>query len=110
LDPTSQVSSQVYNAIICTSHGAGIAALAGGDCDGDTVSSSFDARLVAFLQETAEAVAQFNVQSNSCSPPTPRPHPTSGHFLRFYLELVQDCLGWCGLPFKDKANNRRGAT
>ena len=57
---------------ICTSRGMGITSLAGGDCDGDTVSCRFDGRLSSFLKDTAEAVA--------CLPPkdvevTPNPAP-----------------------------------
>ena len=70
------------NVKICSSLGMGITALAGSDCDGDTVSCSFDARLISVLQKTAEAVASLPREELEVAP-GPAPKWVAYHFLIF---------------------------
>lgn len=51
------------NAIVCTTQGPGLTALGGGDYDGDDVSVTDNASLVAFLEATTAAVATLDMDA-----------------------------------------------
>ncbi len=78
---TPELPAILDNVLICSSRGMGITALAGSDCDGDTVSCSFDARLISVLRKTAEAVASLPREELEVAP-DPAPKWVAHHFFK----------------------------